>query len=78
MYAVFSPTNRACSRNGVKSVSLGRIRYTSTAKLVPTGSGTASPYRSTTPALPREVSNMMAGPVEPRASKLSTTPPSAA
>ncbi len=43
-----------------------------------TGYGAAAAYTPTRAALPREVSNMIAGPVVPRASKFSATPPSAA
>src|SRR5215475_4044976 len=78
MYALFNPVNRPVSRYIVKSVSLGSLRYTSTAKLVATGYGTADAYTPTTFALLRDVSNMIAGPLEPRDSKFSTTPPSAA
>ncbi len=78
MYALLSPVNRPERRNIVKSVSFGRIRYTSTAKLVATGYGTDEPYTPTRFALFRDVSNMIDGPVEPRDSKFSTTPPPAA
>jgi len=57
----------------VRSVLLGRIRYTSTARLVATGRGATEPYSPTRSALPELVSNITDGPVEPRDSMFNTT-----
>jgi hypothetical protein len=75
MNAKFRPLNPA-SANTVKSVLFGSARYTSTIDESPRGSGTVSLNRSTSRALSRDVSNISDGPLTPRASKFSTTPPS--